>query len=161
MAKNAGLKVISTTRSDARIDSLQRLGASDVIVDKGEVADEMRKKYPEGVDRVLDLVGAGSLLDSLQTAKRGGIVCMTGGLGGQWEIEHFAPMNAIPTAVKLTSYAGEATDLSAEELQKYLNLVEKGEMKIPAGRTFSFSELQEAHRLMDSNQASGKIVVTI
>ena len=34
-------------------------------------------------------------------------------------------------------------------------------MKIPAGRTFSFSELQEAHRLMDSNQASGKIVLTI
>jgi NADPH:quinone reductase-like Zn-dependent oxidoreductase len=46
-------------------------------------------------------------------------------------------------------------------LQKYLDLVEKGEMKIPAGRTFSFSELQEAHRLMDSNQANGKIVVTI
>jgi NADPH:quinone reductase len=161
MAKNAGLKVISTTRFDARIDSLKRLGAWDVIVDKGEVADEMRKKYPEGVDRVLELVGAGSLLDSLKTAKRGGIVCMTGGLGGQWEIEHFAPMDAIPTAVKLTSYAGEATDLTAEELQKYLDLVEKGEMKIPAGRTFSFSELQEAHRLMDSNQAGGKIVVTI
>jgi NADPH:quinone reductase-like Zn-dependent oxidoreductase len=56
MAKNAGLKVISTTRSDARIDSLKRLGAADVIVDKGEVANEMRKKYPEGVDRVLELV---------------------------------------------------------------------------------------------------------
>ena len=161
MANNAGVKVISTTRSDARIDSLKRLGAADVIVDKGEVAHDMRKKYPQGVDRVLELVGAGSLLDSLKTVKRGGIVCMTGGLGGQWEIEHFAPMDAIPTAVKLTSYAGEATDLTAEELQKYLDLVEKGEMKIPAGRTFSFSELQEAHRLMDSNQANGKIVLTI
>jgi NADPH:quinone reductase-like Zn-dependent oxidoreductase len=89
--------------------SLKRLGASDVIVDKGEIANEMRNNYPEGVDRVLELVGAASLLDSLKTAKRGGIVCMTGGLGGQWEIEHFAPMDAIPTAVKLTSYAGDGS----------------------------------------------------
>jgi len=56
MAKNAGLKVISTTRSEAKMGSLKRLGASDVIVDKGEIANEMRKKYPEGVDRVLELV---------------------------------------------------------------------------------------------------------
>src|SRR6516225_8825950 len=137
LAKNAGLKIISTTRSEAKIDFLKKLGAADVIVDKGEVANEMRKKYPEGVDRVLELVGAGSLLDSLKTVKRGGIVCMTGGLGGQWEIEHFAPMDAIPTAVKLTSYAGEATDLTTEELQKYLDVMEKGEMKIRAGKTFS------------------------
>jgi D-arabinose 1-dehydrogenase-like Zn-dependent alcohol dehydrogenase len=54
-----------------------------------------------------------------------------------------------------------ATDLTAEELQKNLDVVEKGEMKIWAGKTFSFSELQGAHRLMDSNLADGKIVVTI
>jgi NADPH:quinone reductase len=161
MARNAGLKVISTTRSDTKIDFLKRLGSWDVIVDQGEIANEMRKRYPEGVDRVLELIGASSLLDSLKTVKRGGIVCMTGILGGKWEIEHFAPMDAIPTAVKLTSYAGEATDLTAKELQKFLDTVERGEMKVAAARTFPFSGLQEAHRLMDSNQGNGKIVVTI
>ena len=70
-------------------------------------------------------------------------------------------MDAIPTAVKLTAYAGEATDLTAEELQRYLDMVEQGEMKAPAARTFPFSNLQEAHCLMDLNQANGKIVVTI
>ena len=161
MSKNAGLKVISTTRSEEKIDFLKRLGASDVIVDQGEIANEMRKRYPEGVDRVLELIGASSLLDSLKTAKRGGIVCMTGILGGKWEMEHFAPMDAIPTAVKLTAYAGEATDLTTEELQKYLDLVERGEMKVPSARTFPFSELQDAHRLMDSNRGNGKIVITV
>jgi NADPH:quinone reductase-like Zn-dependent oxidoreductase len=161
MAKNAGLRIISTTRSEAKIDFLRRLGASDVIVDNGEIANEMRKRYPEGVDRVLELIGATSLLDSLKIVKRGGIVCMTGILGGQWAIDHFAPMDAIPTAVKLTAYAGEATDFTAEELQKFLDAVEQGEMNITVARTFPFSELQDAHRLMDSNQGNGKIVITV
>lgn len=161
MATNAGLRVISTTRSEGKMDFLRKLGASDVVVDNGEIANEMRNKYPEGVDRVLELVGTSTLLDSLKTVKRGGIVCMTGILGGQWEIEHFAPMDAIPTAVKLTAYAGEAADLTAEELQKYLDMAERGQMTVPAARTFPFSELQEAHRLMDSNQGNGKIVITI
>jgi NADPH:quinone reductase-like Zn-dependent oxidoreductase len=70
MAKNAGLKVISTTRSEAKMGSLKRLGASDVI--EGEVASEMRKKYPEGVDRVLELVGAGSLLVPFRRSSEAG-----------------------------------------------------------------------------------------
>jgi NADPH:quinone reductase-like Zn-dependent oxidoreductase len=161
MAKNAGLKVISTTRSDAKTDFLKTLGAADVVVDQGQIAKQMRQRYPDGVDRVLELIGASTLLDSLTTVRRGGIVCMTGILGGKWELEHFAPMDAIPTAVKLTVYAGEATDLTSEALQQFLDIVERGEIKVPAARTFPFSQLQEAHRLMDSNQGNGKIVVTV
>ncbi len=161
LAKNAGLKVISTTRSEAKIDFLKALGATDVVVDQAEIAAEIRKRYPQGVDRVLELIGASTLLDSLKTVRRGGIVCMTGILGGKWEIEDFAPMDAIPTGVKLTAYAGEATDLTSEGLQQFLDVVERGEIKVPAGRTFPFAELQEAHGLMDSNQGNGKIVVTI
>jgi len=161
MAKNAGLKVVSTTRSDAKIDFLKRLGATDVIVDEAQIAAQIRKRYPQGVDRVLELIGASTLLDSLKAARRGGIVCMTGILGGKWELEHFAPMDVIPTAVKLTAYAGEATDLTSDALQQFLDIVERGEIKIPATRTFPFAELQEAHRLMDSNQGNGKIVITM
>jgi len=161
LARNAGLKVVSTTRSEAKIDFLKKLGATDVIVDQAQIAGEVRKRYPQGVDRVLELIGASTLLDSLKTLRRGGIVCMTGILGGKWELEHFAPMDAIPTAVKLTAYAGEATDLTSEALQQFLDTVERGEIKVPAARTFPFAELQEAHRLMDSNQGNGKIVVVI
>jgi len=40
------------------------------------------------------------LLNSLKTAKRGGIVCMTGILGGEWTLANFTPMGDIPTGVK-------------------------------------------------------------
>jgi NADPH:quinone reductase-like Zn-dependent oxidoreductase len=37
--------------------------------------------YPEGVDKVLELVGTTTLEDSLQFAKQGGVVCMSGIVG--------------------------------------------------------------------------------
>lgn len=161
IANQAGLKVISTTRSESKSDYLKKLGASDVIVDKGSVSAEIRQRYPGGVDRVLELIGTATLLDSLKALKRGGIVCMTGILGGEWELKNFSPMDDIPTAVKLTSYSGEASDISQAQLQKYVNMVEQGEMRVHSAKTFAFKDLQEAHSMMDSNQANGKIVITV
>jgi len=40
-------------------------------------------------------------------------------------------------------------------------LVEKGELNIRMGARVTFSELQQAHTLMDENRANGKIVVTL
>ncbi len=74
-------------------------------------------------------------------------------------MENFRPMGDIPTAVKLTSYAGESSDITQEELQRYVSLVEADELKLKLGPVFRFEDLQDAHRLMDSNRANGKIVV--
>jgi NADPH:quinone reductase-like Zn-dependent oxidoreductase len=68
-------------------------------------------------------------------------------------------MGDVPTGVKLTSYSGEASDISAEQLQRYVSLVESGELTLKVGPTFEFDRLQEAHELMDKNQANGKIVI--
>jgi NADPH:quinone reductase-like Zn-dependent oxidoreductase len=68
-------------------------------------------------------------------------------------------MGDIPTAVKLTSYSGEAADLTPTQLKEYIGLVENGELEVKTGPIFDFEELVEAHKLMDANQAGGKIVV--
>jgi hypothetical protein len=52
------------------------------------------------------LIGTTTLNDSLLCSKQGGIVCMTGIVGNQWSMREFAPMEAIPTAVYLTSLRG-------------------------------------------------------
>jgi NADPH:quinone reductase len=161
IAKNQGLKVFTTTRSDAKVEELKALGADGVLIDNGELYSQVDKILPGGFDRVLELIGTTTLLDSLKLAKRGGIVCMTGILGGQWELANFRPMGQIPTAVRLTSYSGEASDLTQAQLQHYIRLVEQGELKIRTGRVFAFDELVSAHQLMDANQANGKLVVTV
>ncbi len=68
-------------------------------------------------------------------------------------------MGDVPTGVKLTSYSGEASDISTEQLQHYVSLVESGELTLKVGPTFAFDRLREAHELMDKNQANGKIVI--
>jgi NADPH:quinone reductase-like Zn-dependent oxidoreductase len=97
----------------------------------------------------------------LKTAKRGGIVCMTGILGGEWTLANFTPMGDIPTGVKLTSYAGEASNLSPDSLQAFVDDVASGRQTLNIDKTFKLEELHEAHRYMESNQASGKVVVVI
>jgi NADPH:quinone reductase len=159
LARLAGLEITATTRSESKSDELIAAGATHVIVDNGFVSESIRSIYPDGIDRVLELIGTTTLLDSLKAAKRGGIVCMTGILGGKWTLSDFHPMGDIPTGVKLTSYSGEASDISTEQLQRYVSLVESGELSLKTGPIFEFDRLREAHELMDSNRANGKIVI--
>lgn len=161
LARSAGLEVAATTRNPAKSEELIAAGATHVVVDTGSIAESIRAIYPDGIDRVLELVGTTTLLDSLKATRRGGIVCMTGILGGQWVLPEFHPMGDVPTGVKLTSYSGEASDISAEQLQRYVSLVESGELNLKAGPRFRFDQLREAHELMDSNRANGKIVIEL
>jgi NADPH2:quinone reductase len=161
LANAAGLEVVATTRSLKKSDELMAGGATHVILDDGIIAVEIRSIYPDGIDRVLELIGTTTLLDSRRATRRGGIACMTGILGGQWTLSEFYPMGDVPTGVKLTSYSGEASDISAEQLQRYVSLVESGGLKLKVGPTFEFSQLREAHELMDRNEANGKIVIDV
>jgi NADPH2:quinone reductase len=159
IAKNAGLRVGTTTRNPAKLNELKKAGADEVLIDNGELHKQVEKNNLGLYDRVLELIGTTTLIDSLRCVRRGGIVCMTGILGGKWTLENFQPMVDIPTAVKLTSYSGDASDLSVEQFQKYLNLIEEGRLSVETGPIFEFGKLIQAHELMDANQAGGKIVV--
>lgn len=161
MAKQAGLQVIATSRSQAKVGMLQAAGADEVVIDAGAIAEQVRAWRPAGVDRVLELIGTTTLLDSLQCARPGGVVCMTGILGGQWELPSFRPMGHIPTAVRLTSYSGGAGDISRDQMQRYVSMVERGELEIQRGPTWEFGRLPEAHQAMDENRANGKMVVVV
>lgn len=161
LAKDMGLTILATTRNPNKRDKLTANGVDHVILDDGEVVRQVRELYPDGVDRVLELIGTKTLLNSLKSAKRGGIVCMTGILGGEWTLSSFTPMEDIPTGVKLTAYAGEAGNLSRDSLQAFVDAVASGRQTLSLDRIFKLDELAEAHRYMESNRASGKVVVVI
>jgi NADPH:quinone reductase-like Zn-dependent oxidoreductase len=86
---------------------------------------------------------------------------MTGIVGNKWSFENFAPMQAIPTAVCLTSYAGESADFMQTPLDELAQKVSAGTLRIQIGRVFSLDEIVEAHTLMEENKAGGKIVVLV
>lgn len=161
LAKDLGLTVAATTRNPDKIEALKTNGVDHAILDRGAIAPAIREIFPNGVDRLLELVGTATLLDSLKAVAPRGIICMTGILGGEWMLKEFMPMSAIPSTVKLTIYAGGAEDLEAEQFQQFVTAVEVGRQQVKIDRVFQFNEITEAHHYMERNQASGKLVVLV
>jgi NADPH:quinone reductase-like Zn-dependent oxidoreductase len=159
IAKKFGAHVTSTTRNPEREALLRKSGADQVFIDSGSIAADVRKVYPGGVDKVLELVGTTSLKDSLHCARQGGIVCMTGMVGNKWSFDEFAPMEVIPTAVCLTTYDGGVEDFMQMPFDDLLQQIASGELPVQVGKVFRIDEIVEAHRVMEENRAGGKIVV--
>jgi NADPH:quinone reductase-like Zn-dependent oxidoreductase len=159
IAKNHGLFVASTTRKPDREQFLKSAGADEVFIDNGSIAVAVSNELSGGVDKVLELIGATSLKDSLRCAKQGGIVCMTGIVGNKWSFDQFSPMEFIPTGVSLTVYAGEADDFARMPFQELVDQVADGTLKVQVGKVFRLDDIVDAHRVMDENRAGGKIVV--
>ncbi len=159
LARQKGATVVATTREPEREAVLKENGADQVFIDNGEIADDVRQVFPDGVDKILELVGTPTLLDSLKCAARGGSVCMTGMVGNAWELAQFSPMDAIPDTVNLTSYSGGSRDFINTPLQTVVNDIEKERLTPRIGRIFKLDDIVEAHRCMENNAAVGKIVI--
>jgi NADPH:quinone reductase-like Zn-dependent oxidoreductase len=159
IAKGHGAVVAATTRNPDRSELLRVSGVDQVFIDSGSIAEQVKQVCSGGVDKVLEMIGTTTLKDSMRCVKQRGVVCMTGIVGNKWSFDNFSPMEAIPTAVRLTSYAGESEDFMRTPLDKLADQIAAGKLHIQIGKTFHLDEIVEAHRLMEENKAGGKIVV--
>lgn len=159
LAKSKGLTVISTTRNPDKKQALIDNGADHVLIDTGNIKEPLRKIFPQGIHKVLELIGTRTLKDSLQCIAPKGMVCMTGILGNEWTMKEFTPMGDIPSLGRLTVYMGESKNLSKELLQDFIDEIEKGNIKLNIDRVFQLDEVAKAHQYMEENRAKGKVIV--
>jgi len=68
-------------------------GVDYVVIDNGSVQKQIREIYPEGVNKVLELLGTGTLKDLLKCLALNGIVCLTGTLGNENKPAGFYTVN--------------------------------------------------------------------
>jgi len=136
-------------------------GAVRDLVDNGSLADQVRELMPDGVDAALELVGGSVLADTLRTVRRHGTVCFTGALAGQWTIPDFSPF-MIPGGVRLTSYAGEASDLPADVLAHQLQAIAEGRLNVPVAKVYrGLEQVRDAQADLESGTTPGKHVVVL
>ena len=143
-------------RNPAKTALLTERGADDVLVGTG------REAFTGlAADYVLDLIGAHSALGSLHLVKPGGTVCVVGMLSYDWVIEAFEPVAMIPSGAKLTAFHSE--DLTGEAgrapLAHIVRGVEHGAYHANVDRVFTLDQIAGAHRYMEANQATGKVVI--
>ena len=159
LAKQSGLKVLATTRNPAKQALLLNNGADHVLIDDGSLIAKVKTLYPQGVDKILELIGTSTLYDSMHCTAQFGTVCMTGMLSEQWSVSDFAPMEFIPATVHLTIYDSGQIRVDEKHLQQFIRDVEDGRVHLNVYRTYSLEDIAEAHRTMENNAGAGKIVV--
>jgi NADPH:quinone reductase len=164
MAVAAGAKVIATARNRDRFPMLEKLGASRVELEKPDLAAHIAEA--KQIDAVLDLIGNSAVLDSLDIVRRGGTVCIAGWLGGLAPIANFNPLAQMASGVNLNLFASPVfgnpgypvSDVPLADIAKQ---VAEGRLDATPSRVFSFDQIREAHRVMESGEAGGKMVVVL
>ncbi len=164
MAIAAGASVIATARSRERFAMLEKLGASRVEMERRDLAAHIAEG--EQIDAVLDLVGNSTILDSLDMLRRGGTACLAGWLGGLAPIGDFNPLARMASGVNFSFFASPVFGspgfpVSDVPLSAIAQQVADGTLDAKPARVFTFDQIREAHRVAESGEAGGKLVVVL
>ncbi|KAK1752667.1 zinc-type alcohol dehydrogenase superfamily [Echria macrotheca] len=149
-------RIAGTTRQTTRIDLLTRYGADEVFIDDGDVADQSGPVF----DKVLELGGTTTLRDSVKCARPGGVVCMTGIQGGEWEMENFNPAADLPGRVRLCAYSGQTADFLEMPWEELVRDVDEGRIRMPV-TTYALDSIQATHWMMEEGGGGMKMVVDL
>jgi NADPH:quinone reductase-like Zn-dependent oxidoreductase len=123
---------------------------------KQKISDEVRRiTNKEGVDIVIEHVGAATWDESMKSLKPGGTLVTCGATTGPTvgiDLRHlFARQLRL-----LGSYMG-----TMSELNEVLGHVFAGRLKPVVDRTFPLQELRQAHEYLESSQMFGKVVISV
>jgi NADPH:quinone reductase-like Zn-dependent oxidoreductase len=154
--------VVATTRGQDRFGTLAKLGVERCEIERPDLAENIPEV--KQIDAVLNLVGNSVVLDSLAMLRRGGCSCLAGWLGGLDPIPDFNPLLQMASGVYLTFFGSfvfgtPGFPLSDVPLQDIAADAAAGRLDVKPSRVFRFDEIREAHRVMEANEASGKMVV--
>ena len=90
-----------------------------------------------------------------------GTVCFSGMLSNEWIVKDFYPIGYIPTGVRLTAYGGESANLPAAVLQRYVDGIASGHVRLGPVQTYTLDQIRQAHDDMEKNRVVGKQVVVV
>jgi NADPH:quinone reductase-like Zn-dependent oxidoreductase len=147
--------VIATASSDEKSQRAKQLGA-DIVVNhtlEGWRESVLEETGGVGVDVVCEHFGGRYLKDALETLAPGGRLVTIGYTTGAEVTVDLSQILSKQVSIS-TSYMG-----TAEELARGLRLVERGLVKPVVASTYSLEDAVSAHRLLDSREFFGKIVL--
>jgi len=159
LAKSIECIVFATTRKAERFELLKNHGADYALLDDGTVSEQLHSIYPSGVTKVLEFIGPATLKESMQCLSDHGVICVTGILGHKGTLDNFDPIKDIKNGVYLCSFfSNYPTQKSIDDIFKH---IKKYNLKPPIAKVFSLEYIGNAHLLMESNKANGKVVILV
>lgn len=156
VAKLAGAAmIIATASSEKKLEQAKALGATDLINYIGaKFADKvMTLTGGRGVDVVMEHIGGEIFTESLKCLARGGIIVTVGAHAGE-----VVPFDIIPFFRRELRLAG-SKNASVLELRKVMGLVADGKLKPVIHKALPLAQAAEAHRVVDSRDFFGKVIL--
>jgi NADPH:quinone reductase-like Zn-dependent oxidoreductase len=156
IAKLFHARVITTAGDEKKLEKARALGA-DYGIDhyKQKISQEVRKiTNKEGVDIVVEHVGAATWEESMKSVKPGGTIVTCGATTGPAVSFDLRFLFSRQLSF-LGSYMG-----TMGELYEVLGHVFAGRLKPVVDRTFPLKEARAAHEHMEKSRMFGKIVLT-
>ncbi|RSL16818.1 NADPH2:quinone reductase [Edaphobacter aggregans] len=162
LAKSEGAFVVGLVSTELKRRAVLEAGADLVLLSGSDWVDVGRAATPGGLgfDVVYDSVGI-TLRDSLRVARMGGHVVFYGMSGGD-------PAPVDPRLLMDESKSLTGGDLwnvltSAEERIARSNalfaMISAGKLRVQVAKSFALSDGAEAHRLLESRQVIGKVLL--
>ncbi len=167
LARAFGARVLATAGSAEKCEAMRGFGADlSINYREQDFVAEVKAAAPQGVDVVLDMVGASYFSRNLRCLARDGRLVMIAFLGGAVA----ETVDLRPIMVKRLTVTGSTMrprtaaekGAIADALRREVwPLLARGECVPPVHAVFSLAEAAEAHRLMESSAHIGKIVLRV
>ena len=165
IAKVAGARVIGTSRSPDKLSRAKQLGL-DTGIDssRGNWANEIETAVGEQrVNAIVDLVGGNYLDGNLRVLALKGRIVLVGLTAGAVTQFHMGTLLrkrlTIVGTVLRARQLEEKISLARDFAERGVPLFESGALKPVVDSVFSFDQIRDAHKLMESNATFGKIVL--
>ncbi|AXL50801.1 NADPH:quinone reductase [Paraburkholderia caffeinilytica] len=165
VARSVGATVIATTRTSAKAQPLRDAGAHHVIATSEEDLAARVKEitHGKGARVVFDPIGGPAIAQLAECMSFGGILLEYGALStDEGTFPQFALLGKCLTFKGYLYVEITGNDALLERAKKFINEgLESGALVPLISRTFTFDQIQDATRFLESNEQIGKIVVTV
>jgi putative PIG3 family NAD(P)H quinone oxidoreductase len=165
IAKAIGARIVVTC-SAGKADACRDLGA-DLVLERSPAdwLSALKAEVPGGVDVILDVVGGEEVDRNFHAVALDGSIIQVGLMGGG-----SAPVNTGLLLMKRITWTG--TTLRARPLERKLSLCqrftkeiiplfESGALKPVIDSRYPLDEIADAHRYMEANLNTGKIIIDL
>jgi NADPH:quinone reductase-like Zn-dependent oxidoreductase len=156
-ARLSGARVLATSSSDAKLERVRQMGASDGINYK--TTPDWDKRALEltgavGVDHVVEVGGAGTLARSFKAVRAGGMISLIGVLTGRGEVD--------PIPVLMRNLRLQGIFVGSREMFEAMNrAIALHQLRPVVDRVFGIAEVRDAHRHLESGVHFGKVCLRI
>jgi putative PIG3 family NAD(P)H quinone oxidoreductase len=165
LAKAAGATTFGTSRSPAKLERARELGLDFALPAQNFAVEVQRLTDEQGVQVVLDFIGAAYLEQNLQALGNWGrmvILATLGGTQGTLPIGLLMGKRLSVKGVTLrTRSLEEKLAVTRAFASSVLPLLARGEVRPVIERTYSLARIGEAHAAMGANENFGKLVILL